>query len=334
MEIIRTKPREENFHLWEDVSTSIFPAGSPGYGQKESIPLHLLHTCLVLVKDKKPLARLALYNNPALYYNTRQAACVGNYACTDNHQAAQAILHAAREDAQKLGSSFLIGPMNGSTWNNYRFSLQNDHPNFLLEPWNPLYYNQQFEEAGYKSIARYSSSLDRSIVCDRPEVIHQDAALARAGVRIRSIRMNVYESELKKLYPFLLKAFQSNFLYTPIAWESFLAKYREAAPLINPDYVLMAEDAQDKLIGFIFCYDDKLNTREKSLVVKTIARDNSSAWKGLGQVIANRVIRLIKERGYKSIVHAFMIEGATSTEASRAFNGTTYKQYALYGMDI
>ena len=97
---------------------------------------------------------------------------------------------------------------------------------------------------------------------------------------------------------------------------------------------MIAEDEKENIIGFIFCYEDLLNKKEKSLVIKTLARDQSKKWSGLGAVMANRIIVLAKERGYKSVIHAFMMDDGSSSESSRKFFGNVYKEYVLYGLKL
>jgi len=334
MDIIYTKPGALNFHCFEEVQHRIFQENSPGYHQSESIPSHLLDTAIVVLENNIPLARLCIYHNPSLVYQEQKAAAIGNYACSDHKELSALLFSSAIDRIRKTENRFVIGPMNGSTWNNYRFSLHHGHPPFLLEPWNPLYYNEQFESAGFRIISRYYSDRDETIPCDHPAIMQREEELLKTGVIIRPVNMEDYEGELRLLHPFLSLAFQTNFLYTPIALEPFIRKYKEAAPLIQPEYVRIAENKDGNLIGFLFCYDDVLNKAQKNLVVKTIARHPAPEWKGLGHVMANQVIRIAKQKRYHSLIHAFMIEGATSAEASRDFNGKPYQNYALYGKQL
>ncbi len=334
MEILKTKPGDANFHLFTDLPKHLYPSGSIRHKESENINPEFLDTCYVFTIDKQPVARLALYNNPYLSYNQKKTACLGNYECVKNTALSNDVIAFAIDEAKKKDADFLIGPMNGSTWDNYRFSTHHDTANFLLEPYHHLYYNDHFLNIGFKPIANYTSSMVCNIVCDQEDIVNREHEFIKLGVTIRPINMNDYETELKKLYPFISAAFKNNFLYTPITWETFRNKYIDAAKIINPEYVLIAEDATKNTIGFIFSYDDLYNLEEKCLVVKTVARDISRQWSGLGHVITNRVVRLIKSKGYASIIPAFMIKEATSSGLSTDFSGTTYKDYSLYGKEI
>ena len=334
MEIIKTKPGDQNFHFFENIPEQLYPVNSIRHKQAESINMEFLVACYVLTLNGEVKARAALYNNPHLVYDKKRSFCIGNYESVNDLKVSEKLMNFIVSEARKSGADFLIGPMNGSTWDNYRFSVHHQHANFLLEPYHHLYYNEHFFSSGFKTISNYTSSIDKDLHHDHPNVLKLDINFLQAGLTIRNIDMSNYERELKKLYPFISSAFKNNFLYTPISWEAFYKKYMEAAKIINPEYVLIAEDVQRNIKGFIFCYDDLLSKNEKKIVIKTIAREKSKELSGLGHAMANRILQLVKNRNYQSIIHAFMIEQGTSTGVSENFFGTIYKNYALYGKEI
>ena len=327
-------PGDEAFHLFTDLPKTLYPAGSIRHQQKDTVSREFLHACYVLIENGAIKARAALYDNPHLLFEGKKAACVGNFESTEDPEIAAELLKYIEKEATNLGADYLIGPMNGSTWENYRFSLDHDHPNFFLEPFHHLYYNELFVTAGFVPISRYSSHIEKDLPCDYPDVLKREKELEENGMTIRGIDLLNFDSELERLYPFTAGAFSENFLYTPADRDSFKAKYTEAAKIINPEFVLIAEDKDRNIVGFIFCYDDLFNTSEKSLVMKTLARNPSEEWKGLGQILGNRIIRLMNEHGYQSQIHAFMIDSGVSTHTSRKFHGTNFKTYALYGKEL
>lgn len=334
MEIIKTIPGDDNFHLFKNLPKLLYPSGSIRLLQKENINTEFLYSAYVLLNNNRAIARAALYKNPSIIYNEMNAGCIGNYECMDDLEASQTILSHVIHEAKSLELKFMIGPMNGSTWDSYRFSQHKNVSNFLLEPEHHLYYNEHFMLMGFKPISTYISSIDTKLVYDEPEIVAKENDLIAKGVKIRDVDMNKFEDELKKLYPFISTSFKSNFLYTPISWETFRNKYMEAVAIINSQYFLIAEDAKENIIAFVFCYDDLFNTKEKSLVIKTLARDASQQWIKLGQVLINRIVRNAKKNKYDSIIHAFMIEQGASSNTSKNFFGTVNKNYILYGRTL
>lgn len=334
MKIIQTLPGDSHFKLFEELPSLIYTERSIAYKQADMINTTLLEQCFVLEEKGIPLSRVALYSNPDLHYQGMKTACLGNYEALENPAAASMILDYVSAFAKQSGVQYLIGPMNGSTWDSYRFSTHHQHPNFLSEPYHPLYYNEHFLHSGFEIIAHYSSSLDTELPFDQAPLVQREQELIREGVCFRMINLEAFDEELERIHAFNTTAFKNNFLYTPISKEAFLLKYNETKKIIDPQYVILAEDAQQNLIGYFFCFQDLFNTSEKSLIVKTIARHPDKRWRGLGHVIGNRIYRAAVADGYTSAIHAFMYQEGTSNGISTNFSGRIYKNYALYGKII
>ena len=88
---------------------------------------------------------------------------MGGYECIDDMETSQMLLDVAKRKAKELDGKYLIGPMNGSTWQNYRFTVNNDQPSFFLEHIHQPYYPNQFIKAGFSLLSKYNSFLDPEI---------------------------------------------------------------------------------------------------------------------------------------------------------------------------
>lgn len=334
MELLITYPGKAGFEMFENLPGMIYPEGNPGSLLFSQFNIAFLDCCIVLVEQNKPLARLALYNNPYLKYEGKKAICIGNYECIDDSAASSTLLDHAFDWAGRLGAEYVIGPMNGSTWDHYRFGTDHSHPHFLLEPFHPLYYNDQFIHYGFECIANYHSSKTENITLDQALFKQLDKELSGNGVRIRPIDLDQFEQEIEQLFHFLTAQFSANYLFTPIQYDAFKDKYVNVKGIIKPEYCLIATDPNSNMIGFLFCYDDLLNNNEKSLIIKTVVRDKSVQYKGLGQYLVGHILTAALKDGYESMVHAFMICDAASSQISKTLSGRTYKKYALYGKEI
>lgn len=334
IEIIQTAPGDKIFHLFEDLPNEIYPADSVRFKHSETISGQFLQSCFILISENKVQARASLYNNPYLSYQNKKTFCIGNYESVNTENISYQFISYFFAEAKKNGAEYLIGPMNGSTWDNYRFSIHHNYPNFFLEPYHHLYYNDHFLHAGFTVIAKYFSSIDTSLKYDNPDVIARENELKNSGVTFRNICLTEYKTELERLYEFNSIAFKKNFLYSPLGKDEFFKKYANTKNVIDPDFVILAEDENKKLIGYFFCQHDFLNIKEKSLIIKTIARHPDKKWSGLGHVIGNMIYRKAVEKKYKSVIHAFMYEDGTSTTISKYFSGNIYKDYVLFGKEI
>ncbi len=331
--VIKLKPGDPDFYLFENFPEKIYPADSTRFKLPDQLNTDLLASCYVLMDDGEVKSRAALYNNPYLSYNDKKTFCVGNYESVDDLNASFELLQHISLEAKNAGGEFLIGPMNGSTWDSYRFSTHHEHPNFFLEPYHHLYYNHHFLNAGFHVIGKYFSNKG-NIIHNQPELIERENELKNAGVNFRNIDLADFENDLEKLYELSSIAFKKNFLYTPISKAAFLKKYNETRKVVNPEFVVFAEDKNKQLIGFLFCVNDFFNTREKSLIIKTAARHPDNKWRGLAHVLFNIVCVRALEQNYTSLIHAFMYDGGTSVGITKDFSGNEYKNYALYGKPL
>lgn len=328
--IVYIQPGTQEQFLFNEVIDHCYPA------EKRALVVNQLNTeylqqLMVLVKDGMACARLAIYQNPYLEPGTW---LLGNYACTNDRQDAACILREAENYIREKGGQKIIGPMNGSTWDTYRFSVSGQAELFFTENIHHDWYPQQFIENGFTVHARYFSGKDSVMVCNRPEVLERKKEMEKAGIAFRHIQLDQYEKELRKMHPFILSAFSTNHLYSPISAEGFVQKYLQVEKYMNPEFVLIAENQENETVGIFFCLPDHFNPNEKGIVIKTIARKNDPALKGLGHVMAEIIYASAKQQQVKYTIHAFMHTQGTSVNISQNYSGQPIKQYALYEKNI
>lgn len=331
--ILETRPEDERFELFLSIPSQVYPYYKRQLSQKNQINPEFLVSCLVLLRDGLPIGRLAIYDNPHLSYSSQRVGAIGNYECIDDSEAAQVLLNRAMDRIRELGMDYLIGPFNGSTWDDYSFITGHSHPNFFLESFNPIYYNQQFLDFGFQAITTRVSGIDRDLSGRRESLEEKERKMQEAGVQIRTICLERYEEELRSLYAFVMKHFRGHDFFSPISWESFRKKYMDLKAWIDPDLVLIAEDEEGKMVGMFFCIQDFLNLDIQCLIAKLAARSPEEKWRGLGDVMMNRMYERARKKGFQAMIHAFMNRGFRS-RLSEEYAGEIYKTYALYGMAV
>ncbi|TAG85550.1 MAG: hypothetical protein EAZ20_14840, partial [Bacteroidetes bacterium] len=166
IKIISTNEKEEIKKLSENLLKNIYTDGILQQKLKENHHNDFLLNHYFLVENENTLAYLALYYNEDLKFKGKKTFTIGNYEAIENSIFAQKLIDYAEKEAQNKESKYLIANMKGTTWHSYRFSLHNNFPNFFLEPYHPVYYNQHFVEAGFEIIQKYFSSIDTILQYD------------------------------------------------------------------------------------------------------------------------------------------------------------------------
>lgn len=284
-----------------------------------------------VVKSGNNYAALWWEHTPEL--DGKEIGTIG--ACQLEHSAdgAAFLTECAKILHQQYGKQIVVGPMNGNTWLRHRLVLEsNSRDPFLMEPIEPDYFLELFQQAGFKQLSSYSSaSID---LADKDHSLPQLAArLQKNGLEIRSIDMSCFEKELEAIFDVSLACFSHNFLYTPISKDLFIEKYKDAREHLDPNFVLLAERAGE-LVGYVFCMPDllaKQNGKQVALIVKTLACKQERTYAGLGTLLVAKVHQRAMEQGYSEAIHALQYEKNSSHRISQRFDAKIFRRYGLMG---
>lgn len=263
-----------------------------------------------------------------------RAGLIGHYGAIDRLAAEQLLNHACSELAAH-GCNFAIAPIDGNTWRRYRAICdRGDEPLFFLEPDNPPAWCEQFQAAGFATVAHYYSALNTDLSQQDARLTKLEAKFADR-IRIRSIAVDRLEAELDAIYQLSLISFQQNFLYTPIDRAEFLAQYRQVVPFLKPELVLMAEQ-NGQLVGFLFALPDLLAAQRGAIdtvIIKTVAVLPGRELAGLGSLLLARAQAIAHHLGYTRAIHALMHETNRSLNLSRRY-AVSMRRYCLFGRSV
>ncbi len=243
------------------------------------------------------------------------------------------LLSAALAELAAHGCTLAIGPMDGSTWEQYRFITERGtEPAFFLEPDHPAEWPRWFELAGFSPLASYCSSLAVDLSIRDPRVTRVTERLSDCGVAIRPLNPEAFTEELRRIYAVSTISFQSNFLYTPISQQAFLTKYGASRPWTLPALVLIAEQAS-RPVGFVFGVPDWLQRQRgqciETAVLKTVAVLPGRSYAGLGNVLVAEFHQAARSLGYRRVIHALMHENNNSLNLSGHY-AKPFRRYALF----
>lgn len=293
---------------------------------KGGINRKYFHSAMVAFQQEEYVGSLCIYYNPEIKHKNQSALLIGNLDCIDNAEIFGQIIDKVSEVASSLNTQYIIGPINGSTWEEYRIPERSQTTLFLGDIQEPEYYHNFYQRNGFEVLYRYFTSTATPKVFDKTKQIE---ALQLQGVRIRNIDLSSYAEELQSIYNLCMIAFRENELFTPISIDDFISKYIPYKQLIEERFVLIAEDSKG-IIAFIFCYPDYTNTEQKKLIIKTIARNPEKTYKGLIDTMVNLIYKRAHEEHFQSVIHAFMHEKNKSHILSPRYGGTITKSYRLY----
>jgi GNAT superfamily N-acetyltransferase len=294
----------------------------------------------LLVAERKdtPVARLSYRVAHGLHGAPALTGVIGHYEA-DEDRAGVALLHEAVTHLGQAGAELVVGPMDGTTWGRYRLALPSpgadDPPPFLTEPVNPPEYPAQFEEAGFAPVSHYESRLIADLASLEERTREAEDRMAAAGYLIAPMNAGRFGGTMDALYDLSLRAFADNPFFSPIRRDAFQAMYDPVRSFLDPELVLLAHDAEDRVLGFVFGFPDLLEAgegRPRRVVVKSLAVDHAARSAGMGALLVHELHRHAARRGYESAIHALMHVDNPSLRISR-HGGEVYRRYALFGRE-
>jgi hypothetical protein len=326
---------EQNNAFFESIVETLYKGAALSIKKSQAFGRDYLKYGLILQdSSEQVVARIGIYDNPNAGAEARDSLFWGAYECVNSAEISQAILSAARAFSRKNfpDKTQIIGPIDGSTWSNYRFTLpENFSRPFFSEPLSQAYYPQQWESFGFLEHQKYISNL-----AEASEPLNLEAGLKHfesQGIIFRNFDPNNAAAELEILARLNLNSFARAFLYTPISEPEFVEKYQPLLPYLKPDLIWLAQDG-DALAGMILGLHDHLDPYKKTVVVKTLARLPDKKYTGLGEVLCGLITRSLRAGNYTHMVHALMRSGNASLKNSDHFWGKPFKQYVIYVLNV
>jgi len=299
--------------------------------QQEQYNETLLDHVVFIFKNDQPLAKAAVYLNPYIRVANKKTGLIGNYECVADTAVSGFLMKYIESWAKENECAYILGPMNGSTWDQYRFALKFDTPPFFTEDYVPAYYVKQFMQMGFNPVANYYSHvLDRENGLNKNNGKEAERMFREKGMQMREISTEHFERDITLIYELSASAFQNNFLFSPVTLAYFTKKYLPVKNIIDPQLVLLVFDSLDQLVAFIFCLPDIYHSDSKTVVVKSIARHNEPAYAGISRWLFPEILERSFQKGYSRIINAFMHEENISSAISKQFRSQPYRTYQLF----
>ncbi len=214
--------------------------------------------------------------------------------------------------------ALLIGPVNGSTWQNYRLAAKGVPSLFPNDIVNPEFYTTVFEKTGFRVQANYYTQLQTSFEIDLK--IPQ-------GYIVSYKSKSEWEALLPEIYEITIDAFSAAPFFTQIEYLDFKEKYRRMLSVLDTNLMPLVYDEMNHLVGYGVAYLSGLNN---CMTAKTIARQKGFRYAGVGRILSNEMMLLAKQYKVSKLFHAMMHQQNHSKVLSKKYGAENVKHYVLY----
>lgn len=282
----------------------------------------------------RPTARVAAMVTDRRWRG-RRIGMLGLYEACEHapYRAIRQLLDAACGYLAEHGCGAAIGPINGSTWYDYRFAVPGGGNTFFMDTANPDEYPGQWLQAGFAPVEHYRSTVIERVGFSFGRLEKFGRRLQERGICVEPVCAQTFTSVLPEIHQLCLHAFAANPFFSEIGYAAFADLYQLAGAILDPRWALAARDGTGRLVGFAFAFPDLLDQARRSLVVKTVAVRQDGSARGLGAWLTERLHRNAWEAGFDRIYHALMHDANSSVHIHRA-SARPYRSYVLLGREL
>jgi hypothetical protein len=279
----------------------------------------------------------------------------GFFECINDVQTAKSLFCSVQEWLNEQGIKKMTGPMNPSTNDECGFLLEgfDISPSFMM-PYNHKYYLNLVEQSGLKKVKElyaYNMHISEDSRIKRLERIVGMVNKKLTSLKIRTVRKDSYEEDLRIAISIYNRAWEKNWAFVPWSNEEFAFIASKLKMIINHDMIVIASICEEpvgmlislpdynqvlkKLNGKFFpfgifkflYYRRKIDTLR--LMVMGVIKEYRH--KGIEAVMYERGLKNALRIGYKCCELSWILDDNIMTQrAAEIMGGKIYKKYAVY----
>jgi GNAT superfamily N-acetyltransferase len=302
----------------------------------------------------------ALVNHRHNEFQEENVAHFGIFEVLDDREAALALLETACEWARARGVDKIVGPMNLSTNDECGTLIDGfDSPPVVLMTYNPPYYLDFFEEAGFSKamdLLAWHAELEK-VLDELPPKVERvvNRVRDRYDLKIRPINMKDWDNEVARIKDIYNSAWERNWGFVPMTDAEIDHLANGLKMIIDPAVVFIVEK-QEKAVGFSLSLPDvnqplgrirpgpsvlgsylgagrMFLTRYKTNLVRVFALGVKEQYRvrGVDALLYYQTALAARERGYKYAEMSWILENNDMMNRSIAMmGGEVYKKYRIY----
>lgn len=195
----------------------------------------------ILYKNRKPVGRIAaFYDSDYAGGYEQPTGCIGFFECINDTEAANLLFDTAKHWLEKNGMQAMDGPVNfGENFFNWGLLKQGYKPQTFGMQYNPPYYNQLFENYGFKTYYdQYSYTLDITSP-DLPERFWKIAAWVakKPGYSFEHFSFKNQDKYIRDFIEIHKQAWSNHGNYKPAHFSELKEIIRSAKLLIDEEFM-------------------------------------------------------------------------------------------------
>jgi GNAT superfamily N-acetyltransferase len=221
---------------------------------------HCTYQLFLLKEGDKVLGHISAFTDRlALDHWQQPIGLFGSFECVNDPVAASMLLDAAAAWLRAQGMQVMRGPWSFAS-QEWGLVVEGFEPQpVILAPYNPPYYNDFITSFGLTKVMDllvYEADMKKGYRIPERILTLTDKVAARYGVSVRPINMDRLEEEVVTIMRLANQSISDNWGFYPVTDAEARAMAHDLKQIVNPEALLIAEDASGEPIGFALSLPD------------------------------------------------------------------------------
>ena len=305
-------------------------------------------------KEGKIVGRIAaILNNNHNSFHEENVGFFGFFEAIQDQEVTNALLQQVEAWARSHQLDLVRGPMNFSTNDTCGMLVDGyDLPPMIMMTYNPTYYNDLLEQAGYEKAQDLLAYRQFTAQGFNPR-LRRIAQSAREipGLKVRHLNMKKFWDEVRLIQKIYNEAWSKNWGFVPMTDQEIHHLAKELKPVVDARYVYLAEidgepaafalslpdynqaliKINGRLLPFgilkLLHYSRKIDAL-RVMILGVVSRFQSS---GLGALLYEMTYDNAAKHGVKYGEFSWILESnKPMNSAAKIMGGEVYKRYRVY----
>ncbi|MDV2990300.1 MAG: hypothetical protein P3T54_09190 [Dehalogenimonas sp.] len=287
----------------------------------------------VALKNEHPVARgCAILNKGSVDEDGGLIGWIGFFEALENHQdAGGAILKECESFLRTAGAKSVLAPKVDNLLVGLLVSGF-DQPQTILTNYNPPYYPEIFRKLGYRVTATMRTFNYSRSSAKLPEV-------KLSGFTTREFNLNRLPGEIVIFNRLQNTIFAGSHNYTPRTLEQDREMVASLLPFIDPELIIIAEDAAGEAVGLLICLPDVYQSFRNQEIKRgrVISIGVVPGWKtkGVGALMGSHLARNLLKKGYEYLEASWILsDNLPPQNLAKRFIADDGKEFVLLGKSL
>jgi len=284
----------------------------------------------LLLDKKRPVAHISAINDKRL---APEIGLVGYFESLNSKKYGDKIFDRVVNFFSKEGKKTIRGPIDFTTWKNFRISYPEKPSPFFMEPYTRFYYRDLFQGYGFKTVQSNISMIQKIEETNFAESKKDFERLKKEKFVFKTITKKELLSFAPDLHNLVINIFRDTWSFVNISLEELIYYFENFLEKENK-FLYIVQNKDKASVGFLLGAPDFYSKRKKRVVLKIIGVLPEYRNLGIAPALLYLAYRASKENNISEFIYSTMRDNNNEVKDLVGAAPEVFRKYEVFELSI